>query len=118
MFKITTQTKLLGIILPIATAITLYVLLAAGALPQIGGMPDIITFVLELAPRTLYAIAIGGVTAFSMHACGMNIGNTHRSALMRRAEDGDDGARHALTLEAVCWFGWAVFWLLVFRPWA
>lgn len=116
--KLKPQTKLLGIILPIFTAITLYVLLTAGTLPQVGALPDLITYVLELAPRTLYAVAVGGVTAFSMHATGMNIRNEHRRELLSRAAKDDRAALRVLLLESACWFGWAVLWLFVFRPWS
>lgn len=119
MKRLSSQTKLLGIILPIFTAITLYVLMAAGTLPQVGALPDLITYVLELAPRTLYAVAVGGVTAFSMHATGMNIPNSQRRELLARAgKDYDGAALRVLLLESACWFGWALVWLAVFRPWS
>lgn len=117
--KLKPQTKLLGIILPAFTAVTLYVLMAAGTLPQVGALPDLITYVLELAPRTLYAVAVGGVTAFSMHATGMDIPNSQRRELLARASrHHDPAALRVLLLESACWFGWVLVWLAVFRPWS
>ena len=115
--KLKPATKLLGIILPIATAITLYALLAAGGLPQVGGLPDLITFALELAPRTMYAIAVGGSAALAMHWTGMDLPNADRSELYKLART-DRDALKVLMLESACWLAWAIFFAVSFHPWS
>lgn len=117
MTKIKPGTKLLGFALPVATAITLFALLAAGGLPQVGGLPDLIAFALELAPRTMYAIAVGGSAAVAMHYTGMDLPNVERAELYRRAVSDRDVLR-VLVLESACWLAWAVFFAVVYHPWS
>jgi hypothetical protein len=107
-------TKLLGLALPIATAITLGVLLVASALPQVGQLPDLIAHALELAVRTMYALAIGGSAALSMHLTGMDVPNAHRAALRERAEQGSVSAMIVLASETLAWLAWAAFWAVVY----
>lgn len=114
------QTKLLGIALPLALVITVVALLLAGGVPQVGPMPDLLAYAFELAPRTMYAIAIGGSTAVSMNLTGMNIGNDHRCVLMLLASE--KGARswpafRVLALESACWLLWGVLWAHVYIVW-
>ena len=116
--KLQVPTKLLGVALPIATFLTLFALLFAGGVPQIGPMPDLLAYVIELAPRTVYAIAIGGAAAVSMHVTGMNLDNEERCDMLRRAAGGNRSALYVLLLETAAWMGWTVVWLFVFRPWS
>lgn len=108
--------KLLGIALPIATAITLTILLTGSGVPQIGPMPDMIVTVLELAVRTLYAIAIGGSAAVSMQITGMNVANARRCELLDQASRGELGPMIVLLGETLAWFGWVVVWCFVYLP--
>ena len=112
------STKLLGFALPIATAATLFILLTAGGLPQIGALPDLLTYALELAPRTMYALAIGGSAALSMHFTGMNLDNAEREICLTHAGCGHTGALHVLLLETFCWLAWGVLWTVVYHPWS
>lgn len=107
-------TKLLGIALPIATVVTLAVLLAGSGVPQIGPMPDMIVTVLELAVRTLYAIAIAGSAAVSMKLTGMDIGNTRRCELLEKAAKGELGPMIVLAGETFAWLAWSVLWAFVY----
>ena len=106
--------KLLGLALPVATVVTLLALLGAGGTSQIGALPDLLAYALELAPRTMYAIAIGGSTALSMHFTGMDIANARRCQLLEKAAEGDLGAMAVLAGETLAWFGWAVLWTFVY----
>lgn len=106
--------KLLGLALPVATVLTLLALLAAGGVRQVGALPDLLAYALELAPRTMYAIAIGGSTALSMHFTGMDIANTRRCDLLDKAAGGEIGAMVVLAGETLGWFGWAVLWSFVY----
>lgn len=108
--------KLLGIALPLATFLVLLVLLTGSGVPQIGPMPDMIVTVLELAVRTLYAIAIGGSAAVAMQMTGMNIVNERRCELLDNAAKGDFGAMVVLAGETFAWFGWCVLWAFVYLP--
>lgn len=109
-------TRLLGIALPIATAITLAALLTVSGVPQIGPMPDMIVTVLELAVRTLYAIAIGGSAAVSMQITGMNVANARRCELLDEAAAGELGPMVVLLGETLAWFGWVTVWCVVYLP--
>lgn len=108
--------KLLGMALPLATVLVLAVLLTGSGVPQIGPMPDMIVTVLELAVRTLYAIAIGGSAAVAMQITGMNIANERRCELLNNAAQGEFGSMVVLAGETLAWFGWCVLWLFVYLP--
>lgn len=113
-------TKLLGLALPIALAITLVALLGVGGIEQIGELPDLVAYALQLAPLTMYAIAVGGSTAVSMHVTGMNIDNERRCELMAVAWSGGPDswpAFRVLALEAACWLLWGVLWAHVYTVW-
>lgn len=112
--KVKAQSKLLWMALPIGTAITLVVLLTAGGTSQVGGLPDLLAYVLELAPKTLYAIAIGGSAAMAMHLTGMDLGNTYRCQLTHKAAEGDFGAMLVLGGETFAWLAWTVLWAFVY----
>ena len=109
-------TKLLGLALPLATILVLAVLLTGSGVPQIGPMPDMIVTVLELAVRTLYAIAIGGSAAVSMQITGMNVANTRRCELLDEAACGELGPMVVLLGETLAWFGWVTVWCFVYLP--
>ena len=108
--------KLLGLALPVATIVTMIVLLAGSGVPQIGPMPDMIVTVLELAVRTLYALAIGGSAAVAMQMTGMNIANERRCELLDHAAGGELGPMVVLLGETLAWFGWVVVWAFVYLP--
>lgn len=107
-------TKLLGIALPLVTIVALFALLTAGSLPQVGGVPDLLAYALELAPRTMYALAIGGSTALSMNLTGMNIDNDQRCVLVESAARGKVGPMVVLAGETLAWIFWACFWAHVY----
>ena len=109
-------TKLLGLALPLATILVLAVLLTGSGVPQIGPMPDMIVTVLELAVRTLYAIAIGGSAAVSMQITGMNVANARRCELLDQAAAGELGPMAVLLGETLAWFGWVTVWCFVYLP--
>ena len=109
-------TKLLGLALPVATVLVLIVLLTGSGVPQIGPMPDMIVTVLELAVRTLYAIAIGGSAVISMDITGMNIGNVYRAQLVVDAAVGKRDSLFVLLQETVAWFAWCALWAYVYLP--
>lgn len=109
------STKLLWVALPPFFVVTFIALLFLGGVPQIGGLPDLIAYVIELAPKTIYAIAIGGATAFAMNATDMDIGGSRRRLLIEDAAQGNDGALRVLQLETVSWFGWMILWIVVFK---
>ena len=104
------STKLLGIALPLLTVMALFLLLTASALPQVGSLPDLFAYALELAPRSMYALAIGGSTALSMNLTGMNIANELRCRLVDRAAEGEFGPMMVLLGETFAWLAWAMFW--------
>jgi hypothetical protein len=106
--------KLLGFALPIALIVTLVALVGAAGLPQVGPMPDVIAYALELAPRTMYAIAIGGSTALSMRMTGMNLDNDYRCTLIHAAAKGQVGPVLVLAGETFAWLAWAVLWSWVY----
>ena len=108
--------KLLGMALPLATILVLAVLLTGSGVPQIGPMPDMIVTVLELAVRTLYAIAIGGSAAVSMQITGMNVANARRCELLDEASRGELGPMIVLLGETLAWFGWVTVWCFVYLP--
>lgn len=108
------STKLLGIALPVALVVTLVALLTLGATPQVGGMPDVLAYALELAPRTMYALAIAGSAVVAMNVTGMDIGNLRRCELMREAADGNRDALWVLMLETAAWLLWTVLWASVY----
>ena len=110
------STKLLGLALPLATILVLAVLLTGSGVPQIGPMPDMIVTVLELAVRTLYAIAIGGSAAVSMQVTGMNVANARRCELLDEAAGGELGPMVVLLGETLAWFGWVTVWCFVYLP--
>lgn len=105
-------TKLLAFALPLATLATLVVLMFGGGMKQIGSLADLSAFVLELAPRTLYAIAIVGSASFVMHATATDLGNQQRAALVDLAAGGARGAQLVLAGETLAWMGW----VLIFTP--
>lgn len=108
------STKLLGIALPVALVVSLVALLTLGATPQVGGMPDVLAYALELAPRTMYALAIGGSAVVAMHMTGMDIGNARRCDLMQEAAEGNRNALWVLVLETGAWLSWTVLWAFVY----
>lgn len=112
--KVKAQSKLLWIALPIGTVLTLAVLLTAGGTDQVGGLRDIMAYVFELAPKTLYAIAIGGSSAMAMHLTGMDLGNRYRAQLVNKAADGDPSAMIVLGGETFAWLAWTVLWAFVY----
>lgn len=107
-------TNLLGIALPLATIVTLTLLLTAGGVPQVGGLPDLIVYALELAPRTMYALAIGGSAAVAMQVTGMNIANERRCELLNEAAGGELGPIIVLAGETFAWLAWSVLWAVVY----
>lgn len=109
------STKLLWVALPPFFVVTFIALLFLGGVPQIGGLPDLIAYVIELAPKTVYAIAIGGATAFAMNVTGMDLGTNQRHRLIEDAAVGHLGPMRVLQLETVSWFGWMVLWIVVFK---
>lgn len=108
------STKLLALALPIATVVTLTALVLVGATPQVTPTPDLIAYALELAPKTMYAIAIGGSTAVAMQLTDMNLGENERAKLIDRAADGEFGAILVLAGETFAWLAWAVLWSVVY----
>jgi hypothetical protein len=110
--KIQLGTKLLVFALPIATLVTLVVLLFGGGMKQIGSLADLTAFALELAPRTLYAIAIAGSASVMMHATATDLGNGRRKALIQAAETGGRGPLLILAGETLAW----MLWVVIFTP--
>ena len=109
--------KLLGIALPVALVLTVVALVGAGSVPQVGPLPDLLAYAFELAPRTMYAIAVGGSTAVAMNLSGMNIANERRCELLEDAADGNPGAFRVLALESACWLAWGLLWACVYIVW-
>lgn len=110
-------TKLLGLALPIATVVTLTVLVLAAATPQTGAMPDLIAYALELAPKTMYALAIGGSAAVAMQVTGMNLGNEWRCKLTQQAAEGAPGPMLVLAGETFAWLAWTLLFAHVYVVW-
>lgn len=105
-------TKLLLFALPLATLFTLLVLLMAGGMRQFGSLADLSAFALELAPRTLYAIAIAGSASVMMHATATDLGNGKRKALIDLAASGDRAAMLVIAGETIAW----MLWVVIFTP--
>lgn len=111
------STKVLGIILPVAALFVMAGLLFVAGIPAIGPTPDLIVTAIELAVTTLYALAIGGSTAFVMRHTAQNLDNTYRCELIKLAAAGDKGALSVLRDEAIAWFLWAALWSCVYLRW-
>lgn len=107
-------TKLLALTLPMATLIVLCVLLFAGGMRQFGSLADLTAFALELAPRTLYAIAIAGSASLMMHATATDLGNSRRKALVELAAAGERGALLVLAGETLAWMLWVVIFIPIY----
>jgi len=104
--------KLLAFALPIAVLATLAALIGAGGIPQIGPLPDVLAYVLELAPKTLILLAAFGCASVAMNISGINIDNARRYELMNDAARGNRGALYVLIQEGLAWlaFTWLALW--------
>lgn len=74
--KISRAARVLGLYLPIAVALTMLALQLAGI-----GYADLRAYVMELAPRSVYAIAIIGLVEAFMRIRGYDVANDERCRL-------------------------------------
>lgn len=111
-FSPSSATKLLAFAMPAAVLACILVLLAVHEVPEIGPLPDLLAFVISIAPATLVPLAAFGLACMMMQVTGQNIDNDARSSLVDAAGRGSWGAFRVLVLEVVGWIGftWLVLW--------
>lgn len=112
----TTHFKAFAFWLPLMVVLTLLGWIVLGALPGMRMTGDLVAWLTELPVVTCYAIAAGAATSLSMRATGMNLENTYRAELIRRAANGDHAAHQTLSQEIRAWLGFLVIWSLFFFP--
>ena len=95
-------TRVLLIYLPVFSILTLLALRIAGL-----GYEDLRAYAMELAPRSMYAVAILGLAAGYMRLTGMDLPNAERARYQRillgEAEGDKLGAFAILAGESLAW---------------